>query len=185
MQQIHKVYMVILSVIALGVVYFIAGLIHFGFIPPTLDDLRYCIETEQKIRKVEVIDIVKEKDKEPMYRLEIELYSSPVIIPESVYMEYIGEGNNAITVTAETLSIYYGYDYSGYNKIFPCYETDFSKKDGYFKCIYISSVVFPWEDVETYWTDERIIKKAEDLIANKHQALNRRTEVPENAKKFK
>lgn len=175
--------MIKIKYIAYGtiIVYMVLLLIFHQFSPPELSDLRYFIESEQKIRKVEVIDIIKEKDKETQYKLDVEFCSRTVIIPESVYMEYIGEGNNAITVTAETLAIYYGYKYF----ILPDYETDFSKKDGDFRCIYISSTVFPWENVDTYWTKERILKEAEELIADKHQALNERTEVPEDVKAIK
>lgn len=162
------------------VIYIAAYVFFIAVIPPTLDDLRYSVESEQAIRKVEVTDIIKEKGKETLYKLDVQFCSSPVTIPESIYMEYIGDENNAITVTSETLAIFYGY------KNLPeiRYETDFSKEKGNFKCIYIGATIFPWENADTYWNKERVLKEAEELIADKHRAVNNRTVVPENAKAF-
>lgn len=169
----------LLTAIAVSIAYFFTYLSFILFAPPTLEDMRYVVESEQEIRKVEVLDVIREKNKEAMYKIDLNYGPSPVTIPESTYMEYIGEGNNAITVTEETLTIYYGYKKWGIG-----FETDFSKENGDFKCQCIGATVFPWEDTDTYWTEERILKKAEKLIANKHQALNDRTTVPENAKAF-
>lgn len=173
----NVVFIATLTVFFSCVVYVIAGIIHTVFIQPTLNDLRYTIKSEQVVRKVEVKEVIREKNKEPMYK--INYGPSNVTIPESVYMEYIGEENNAITVIIEELAIYYGYKTRGIG-----YETDFSKKDGKYYYMYECVTIFPWEDVDIYWTKERILKEAERLIEDKYLATIKRTKVPENIKEF-
>ena len=62
--------------------------------------------TDYSIRtKVAILDVVREKDKEPMYTIEFTDVGRKYEIPESTYMEYIGEDANAITINASKISM--------------------------------------------------------------------------------
>ncbi len=62
--------------------------------------------TDYTIRtKVEVLDIVREKDKEPMYKIELTDIGKKYEISESTYMKFIGTDANALTINASTISV--------------------------------------------------------------------------------
>lgn len=55
--------------------------------------------------KVEVLDIIREKDKEPMYKITLTTIDRQYEIPESTYLKYIGEGANALTIEVSKISM--------------------------------------------------------------------------------
>ena len=67
--------------------------------------IAYQVKDYQIRTKVEVLDIVREKDKEPMYKIKLTDIDSQYEIPESDYLKYIGEGSNALTINASRIAM--------------------------------------------------------------------------------
>lgn len=55
--------------------------------------------------KVEVLDVIREKDKETMYKIELTDIDKKYEISESTYMKFIGADANALTINASTISM--------------------------------------------------------------------------------
>ena len=71
------------------------------------DKLAYKITSEENQYKVESTDVNKEKGKETTYTIYLKYGDfGPLILPENVYNEYIGDKYNTITVKEEYLTIY-------------------------------------------------------------------------------
>ena len=65
----------------------------------------YKIKDYQIRSEVEVLEIIREKDKEPISNITLIDIDKKMEIPESTYMEYIGEGNNALTIDASCVKL--------------------------------------------------------------------------------
>ena len=101
-------------------------------------------ETEQV--RVEVVEVMREKDKEPIYRLAIDGNRINTIeLEESVFLEYIGEGNNTISIQVETLRFYID------DSLFK-WDIDFTD---YYICR-LCRIAYPWEEpVEPFSQEEK------------------------------
>lgn len=93
---------------------------------------------------VEVKHIAREKGKEAIYTIDT-FWAGEVEIPESIYLEYIGEDNNTVTVRIEDLDIYVAAKWIGLS-------FDKSALRG------LSRVSYPWEEAPQKFTDVEIVE---------------------------
>lgn len=138
-----------------------------------LEDLRYTTEYYEDTSKVRVKEILREKGKETQYVIEI--IEGETTIPESVFNEYIGEGNNVITITKATTSIYIGQPFP-----FGC-ETSF---DGRLKMLYRQRFAYPWQENVQPYTEEEVKMLAKQYLNDEIEPNGSAGALPDDAKAF-
>ena len=101
----------------------------------------YKTKSYDKKVNVEVDHIYKEKGKETIYEIDTWYNDENISIPESMYLEYIGDENNTITVRYEELYIYLATAKFGYS---------FDKSVVWS----FTRTFYPWESTKTFSTEE-------------------------------
>lgn len=146
------------------------------FLASDVDQLRYDIVKSEGMAKVEVLDVFKQKGKETLYKIHVTYEEAgfpdsfrekdTLTIPESVYLEHVGEGNNAVTVKLESLYVFKGALRFSLNSGL---VMSFDVSEGYGvtgKAMHIHTL--PWEE-EKHFTDEDVIQLAE-YVSNDNYA---------------
>lgn len=114
--------------------------------------IAYNVEKRESERtSVKVENIIKQKGNEDVYVLSFSDFSSTLELPASMYQEYIGEGNNAISYDCETLSFYIADEWYGFS-------FDTSKLFG------VRRIALPWENKEVSFSSTEIKEFAETLM---------------------
>ncbi len=77
----------------------------------TDERISYEVGSEEEKVQVFVVNVAREKGEEDMYTIELDIFGLSFLdnkrtIPASVYNEYIGEGNNTITVKRDYIKTY-------------------------------------------------------------------------------
>ena len=119
------------------------------------DRIAYAACSETVRASVEVLGIIREKDKEPIYRVRckaagdnVGFWDETVELEEKVYFKYIGDGNNTISVQVEVLK--FAVDDS-------FFEIDFT--DYYY--FRLRRIAYPWEEpVDPFSQEEKEIALA-------------------------
>lgn len=125
---------------------------------------RYTTITEEITWSAEVLDIVREQGKEPIYVIGLngsKLKFDAHELTETEYSKYIGEGNNAITVKKATLNLWLAKN---------PFNGDISSAWLY----QAQRIQYPWSDPIETFTDEDAIS----LVAAFIDSGERRLEVP-------
>lgn len=102
---------------------------------------------------IEIKHIAREKGKEAIYTI-YTFWGGETEIPESTFQQYIGEGNNTVTIRNEELTIYVATKWFGLS-------FDESEQRGLIRTAY------PWDDAPQEFTDEEIeevIRAIEDTV---------------------
>lgn len=150
---------VLIAVFAIGI--FISVVWFFdlstGAIVFTEKTIAYSIVKKENIRTfVKIEDVIKEKDKEDVYILSFSAFSNKVELPASVYEEYIGEGNNAITYESESVDLYVADKWFGFS-------FDTSKNFG------VERNKLPWQDKDISFSDAEVEKFATTLLEKRNK----------------
>lgn len=138
--------------VALGWAFSITMSTQFQLSPRFISEEKIAYHTESNVQqvKIKVRDVIREKEKEPVYLIACPLGEYEV--PGSVYDAFIGEGNNAVTFQCQKLTLYVSY-------------TAVDKHD--FRESYSYSVVLaapPWEDAPAAFSDDNIREFVELLV---------------------
>lgn len=149
MKKSHETWSVWSVLILVGLAMFVVAVVTVvllglsGSISITDYENRIAYKTEyyEKQQKVKVENISKEKGKEAIYT--ISTFSGEAEIPESIYLEYIGDENNTITLRVEELSIYVATSMFG-----------LSFDESEIRCL--ERISYPWEDCPQKFSDEEI-----------------------------
>lgn len=116
----------------------------------------------ETLKRVKVNDVIREKDKEPVYALELNDFDDPNPTPgnllakhtvsKTIYESYIGDTVNAIKATEATLFIA---------------TIDPDGKPGFYKAF---RTAFPWNADDAKFSDEEICSLCEAIL--KHHELS-------------
>ena len=112
---------------------------------------RYGIATEEAKWSVEVLEVVREKGKEPIYIVGLngsKLKVNGHELTEAEYKKYIGEGNNTITVKKSTINLWLS-------------KNPFNDDLEYAWLYKADRVQYPWSEPLIEFTDE----DAKNLVA--------------------
>lgn len=122
----------------------------------TDDTIAYKVVSDECRTYVSVENVIKEKGKEDMYRLSFSDTRLPdhIEIPASIYNEYIGEGNNAITYKSEEINLYVADFLLG---------ASFDSSDIY--SVYRYSL--PWENQDISFSEDNINEFKNLLVKDK------------------
>ncbi len=116
------------------------------------DKVAYKTSSSDSQQVVKVEKTIREKNKEAIYTIST-VSGGSCEIPESIYNEYIGNDNNAITLHRETLTLYIASKRFGYS-------FDESEVRG------LERKSYPWEDPAKPFTEEEIRQAVEVLKKN-------------------
>lgn len=120
----------------------------------SVDRLTYKISNSSYEVPVKVTDITKGTEKEPIYTLKIAGTNNAAAIPESLYMDYIGEGNNTIMVQKSSIDIIMAAAWFGT-----------SDANGY--SYTWDRVVYPWEGELIAFTEQDVIAASDAIVDTK------------------
>lgn len=157
-----KVVVIVLAAIVLVALYTgyqnLTDYVHYS-----LDDFRYTTSEREEYAKCESVDVIKQKDKEPIYVVFFDNYDKATLT-EGEFEKYIGEGNNAVPVKQSFMIIYRG------KKSLFGRETDFTGKVKSNTNVFWKTI-FPWETDEKPYTKEDAKNFVITMIKNKEVGL--------------
>lgn len=142
----RKLALSMLAEILLILLFVVAIVIYYNnVIKKDISDLHYKIATGEEQEIIENLEVIKEKGKEPIYRFDI--LGKQIEVQEAVYEEYIGDGNNAISIQTSEMKVY-------------TRQVFFAPSFSYY--ISESRIAYPWQDDIKPYT-----KKDAEVLANK------------------
>lgn len=128
------------------------------------DKVAYKTSSSDSQQVIKVEKTIREKDKDAIYAIST-VSGGSCEIPESIYNEYIGDDNNAITLHCETLTLYVASKRFGYS-----FEE--SEVRG------LKRVSYPWEETAKPFTEEEIRQAVKVLKKNTSYSLWREATFP-------
>lgn len=133
--------------------------------------MSYKTKYYETLKTIEVKEIKKEKNKEALYVIHVDSYGETTI-PESTYLEYIGDENNAITLTVSEAYIY------------------INKQDinhiirGDYPGIHLVQMSLPWDNKVTPYSEDQIKETALSYVTGEIEENVSSFDISEEAIRF-